>query len=53
MPELVEILKATAVAGASDLHLVIGKPPMVRLQGVIQPLPGLPAISAEECKQMI
>jgi twitching motility protein PilT len=53
MPELVDILKATAQAGASDLHLVIGKPPMVRLQGVIQPLPGLAAISADECKQMI
>ncbi|MBI3551323.1 MAG: type IV pilus twitching motility protein PilT [Elusimicrobia bacterium] len=53
MPELVEILKATAMAGASDLHLVVGKPPMVRLQGVIQPLPGLAAISADECKSMI
>ncbi len=53
MPELVEVLKATAQAGASDLHLVIGKPPMIRLNGVIKPLAGAAAITADECKQMI
>jgi twitching motility protein PilT len=53
MPDLIEILKATAQMGASDLHMVIGKPPMIRLNGQIQPLPGLAKLSAEECKQMI
>ena len=53
MPELVEILKTTAQMGASDLHLVVGKPPMVRLQGVIQAIPSVPALDAETCKQMI
>jgi twitching motility protein PilT len=51
--ELIDVLKATAQAGASDLHVVVGKPPMVRLQGVIRPLPGLPAISAEEAEKMV
>ena len=53
MPDIVEVLKATAQIGASDLHLVVNKPPMVRLQGKIVPLPGLAALKADECKQMI
>ncbi len=53
MAELTEILAQTVRQGASDLHLVVGKPPMVRRSGVIEPLPGLPAIGAEECEKMI
>lgn len=53
MAELIDILKASAQSGASDLHLVPGKPPMVRRSGVIEPLPGLPALGAEECERMI
>jgi len=53
MAELTEVLSQTARLGASDLHLVIGKPPMVRRQGNIEPLPGLPEIKAEECERMI
>ncbi len=53
MAELIDVLKATAQAGASDLHVVVGKPPMVRLQGVIRPLPGLPAVTAEEAEKMV
>ncbi len=33
MAELTEVLTQTARMGASDLHLVVGKPPMVRRQG--------------------
>jgi len=53
MAELIEVLTQTARLGASDLHLVVGKPPMVRRQGIIEPLPGLPEIKAEECEKMI
>jgi twitching motility protein PilT len=53
MPDLIEILKSTAQMGASDLHMVIGKPPMVRLNGAIVPLPGAPKLAADECKTMI
>ncbi len=53
MPDLVDFLKATAQAGASDLHMVVGKPPMVRLQGIIRPLPNTNPINADECKEMI
>ncbi|MEK7383226.1 MAG: type IV pilus twitching motility protein PilT [Elusimicrobiota bacterium] len=53
MAELIEVLKAVAQSGASDLHLAVGKPPMARLHGKIIPLPGSSAISAEECERMI
>ena len=56
MAELIDVLKATAQAGASDLHLVVGKPPMVRLQGVIRPLPGpggITPVTAEEAEKMV
>jgi twitching motility protein PilT len=39
--------------GASDLHLVIGKPPMVRMNGAITPIPGTAKLAAEECKTLI
>jgi twitching motility protein PilT len=54
--ELTDILTTVARAGASDLHLVVGKPPMVRLQGRIQPVPGLAsaaAIDARECERLL
>jgi twitching motility protein PilT len=53
MAELTEILKAIVQSGASDLHLVVGKPPMARLQGLMQPVPGLPALGAEELERML
>jgi twitching motility protein PilT len=51
--ELIEVLTQTARLGASDLHLVVGKPPMVRRQGAIAPIVGLPELKAEECERMI
>jgi twitching motility protein PilT len=51
--ELTDVLKATASAGASDLHLVVGKPPMVRLQGIIRPLPNLAPVGGEEMERMV
>jgi twitching motility protein PilT len=51
--ELTEVLKAAVARGASDVHLVPGKPPMVRLHGEILPLEGLPALQGDETKKMI
>jgi twitching motility protein PilT len=51
--ELTEVLAQTARLGASDLHLVVGKPPMLRRQGLIEPMSGLPAIAADECERMV
>jgi len=51
--DLVEILKTAVQSGASDIHLVIGKPPMMRVDGDIAEIPGFPAISADESKRLI
>jgi len=51
--ELTEVLKAVVTAGASDLHLVVGKPPMARLNGLMQPMNGAPPVNAEECERMV
>jgi len=53
MPDIIDILKATVQMGASDLHMVVGKPPMVRLHGLIVPIPGAAPLKAEECRGMI
>jgi twitching motility protein PilT len=51
--ELVEILKQAVGAGASDIHLVIGKPPMMWLDGAMQEIAGFPSLSAEESKRLV
>ncbi len=51
--EIREILVAAFKAKASDIHIVIGKPPMVRIHGKIQPLPDFPVITAEDSKALI
>ncbi|MEK7287913.1 MAG: type IV pilus twitching motility protein PilT [Elusimicrobiota bacterium] len=51
--ELEGILKAVCAKGASDLHLVIGMPPMIRVRGEILPLDGFPILSADDTKNLI
>src|SRR5579872_2495510 len=51
--ELVEILKTAVQTGASDIHLVIGKPPMMRLNGEIGEIPGFQKLTADESKRLI
>jgi twitching motility protein PilT len=51
--ELVEILKTAVQSGASDIHLVIGKPPMMRLNGEISEIPGFPKLTGDESKRLI
>ncbi|MFC1522259.1 type IV pilus twitching motility protein PilT [Elusimicrobiota bacterium] len=51
--ELVEILTKAVEKGASDIHLVIGKPPMTRIKGEISELEGFDVLSREESKGLI
>jgi twitching motility protein PilT len=51
--ELVEILKTAVQSGASDIHLVIGKPPMMRLNGEISEIPGFPKLTGDESKRLV
>lgn len=48
-----EILKKAVELGASDVHVVIGKPPMIRLYGKIQPIEGFDTIDAQMAEELI
>ncbi|MHB9154969.1 MAG: type IV pilus twitching motility protein PilT [Endomicrobiales bacterium] len=51
--EMIEILKAGVQRGASDVHMLIGRPPMVRIRGNIAPLDDFPVLTAEESKRLV
>lgn len=46
--DLAATCRAAFLSGASDVHLKVGLPPMMRLHGAIQPIPGLPAVVQDE-----
>lgn len=48
-----ELLKYVLVNNASDLHLVEGLPPTVRVDGALRPVPGEPVLTAMVVDQMI
>ncbi len=50
---MLDILKAAVERKASDIHMVIGKPPMIRVKGELTPLPDLPVVTAQESKRLI
>lgn len=52
-PELDRLLRATVSASASDLHLTLGRPPMVRLSGDLIPIEGMSDLGAIELDRMI
>ncbi len=51
--EMIDILKATYQKGASDLHIVVGRPPMMRLNGQLVPIPDFPVMTADETRRII
>ena len=51
--ELIEVLKSAVQAGSSDIHLVIGKPPLMRVNGEMTEIPGFTKITADESKRLI
>ena len=44
--EFIDVLRLAVKQGASDIHLVIGKSPMVRINGEVLEMPGFPALMA-------
>src|SRR5713101_6282608 len=50
--DLIDFLALAAERGASDLHLTVGAPPMLRVAGVIKPLTEEP-LSAEDTRRMV
>ena len=51
--DMIEILKTAVQKGASDIHMVIGQPPTIRLRGAVSQLEEFPALTAEESKKLI
>jgi twitching motility protein PilT len=51
--EIIDILKACVQKGASDLHFVIGQPPMIRLDGQLKSMTEFPNLSAEESRRLL
>ena len=51
--DIVDILRAAVKQGASDVHFLIGRPPLIRMNGEVSELGGFPALSAEESKRLV
>lgn len=51
--DMIDILKAAVQKGGSDLHLVVGHPPILRQDGEMRPMTEFPVLTAEESKRMI
>jgi twitching motility protein PilT len=48
MKKIDEMLKASAAQGASDLHLKVGSPPIMRINGKLVPFPNAERVSYDE-----
>ncbi len=48
-----ELLTKMIKLGASDLHIVVGAPPTVRLHGHCEPLPGYSKMRSEDTQELI
>ena len=46
-------LEAMVAAGASDLHLTVGSPPMIRVHGSLRPLPGFARLTSEPLREAV
>jgi len=46
--DIIELLKKACSSGASDLHIKVGSPPIMRIHGELTPLTSEPRVSTEE-----
>lgn len=51
--EIQDLLTLTIKSKASDLHLLVGLLPALRIDGVLRPLTTYPALKAEDVEQMV
>lgn len=49
---LKDLLQITLDAGASDLHIGVGLPPQIRVDGTLAPIPAQPVLAAEDTKRL-
>ena len=52
-PMLVTLLQATVAAGASDLHLTVGRPATARRDGVLVPFEGVSLLEPTDTERMV
>jgi len=50
---VVELLREAVLQGASDIHIVPGAPPLLRISGALAALPNRPAYTADQAQQLI
>src|SRR3989344_2604576 len=50
---ITELLSVVITKNASDLHLIVGKPPIVRIDGELQVVPQLPVLARETVEPLI
>lgn len=48
-----ELLEEVLVRGASDLHITVGAPPVMRINGVLQRLEEYPRLTANDTREMV
>jgi twitching motility protein PilT len=53
MADLFKLLQIGKVKGASDLHVVVDRPPLYRINGSLLPVDDMPSLSAEEIEQAL
>jgi twitching motility protein PilT len=51
--EMIDILKSAVQKNASDIHIYIGKPPVIRHHGKIQHMSEFPEITPEKSKELV
>ena len=51
--DLDQILEAAVSRGASDVHMKVGRPPIVRLDGALAPLPGFSSFGAPQLNDIV
>jgi twitching motility protein PilT len=51
--QLDDLLREVVRVGGSDLHLTVGSPPVVRVQGELRRMPGHAALNGSEVRRMV
>jgi len=51
--QLDDLLTEVVRVGGSDLHLAVGTPPLVRVQGVLRRIPGYPPLTGSDTRRLV
>jgi twitching motility protein PilT len=53
MTDIIKLLQLGRLQEASDLHLVVGSPPLLRINGLLQPIEDMPPMTAEDIDEAL